>query len=313
MNNEKKVLIFGVSGFVGHYLSEEFHNSGYDVAGCDLEKASSVPGYVQFSSCDILDTDQVQKCVSSTAPDYIVNLAAVSSVGRSWSMPQKTVAINVEGALNILEAVRSSEIPAKILLIGSSEEYVSSDRPIAENSELDGTNPYAISKIMQEKFAKLYRNKYHMQIFYVRSFNHIGPGQSDNFVIPSWCKQVAEISQGKRDPVMHVGNTHVRRDFSDVRDVVAAYHKIIESGDCEKVYNVGSGKITDLQKILEHILSLCDRDIKIVTDEKLVRKNESDVIWCDNSLIRMELGIIPQHDIFDTICEIYNSYVISCV
>ncbi|MGN0612858.1 MAG: GDP-mannose 4,6-dehydratase [Porcipelethomonas sp.] len=309
MNKDRKVLIFGVSGFVGHYLSEEFNNHGYDVSGCDLAKSSFVPDYVKFKVCDILDEESVKECILSTVPDYIINLAAISSVGQSWIMPQKTVAVNVQGALNILETVRSSNSSAKILLIGSSEEYASSDNPISENAELNGSNPYGISKIMQEKYAELYRKKYGMTIFYVRAFNHIGPGQSERFVIPSWCRQVAEISRGEKNPVMKIGNTHVKRDFSDVRDVVRAYRMILEKGDREKMYNVGSGNIICLNDILLHLISLSNAKVTVVVDESLIRKNEASVIWCDNSLIKSELNWAPEHNLFDTITEIYNMYI----
>ncbi|MGN0689519.1 MAG: GDP-mannose 4,6-dehydratase [Oscillospiraceae bacterium] len=308
MDNGKKVLIFGVSGFVGHYLAEEFHNNGYDVFGCDLERTPNLNDYIKFENCDILDKDAVVKCVSLIKPDYIVNLAAISSVGQSWNNPQKTVAINVEGAINILEAVRLFAPFVKVLLIGSSEEYAASDFPISESSPLDASNPYGISKIMQEKYAELYRLRYKMNVFYVRAFNHIGPMQSDRFVIPSWCKQISGIAKGEQEPIMHIGNTLVKRDFSDVRDVVRAYRMIVENGNCERVYNVGSGKIVCLSDILNHLISLSNKEITIVPDESLVRKNEAPVIWCDNSLIKTELGWEPEYSLFDTLTEIYYTY-----
>ena len=267
MYNGKKLLIFGVSGFVGHYLSEEFHNNGYEVAGCDIIKSFSVPDYVQFEMCDILDGNSVKECIEKASPDYIINLAAISSVGQSWIIPQKTIAINVEGSINVLESARLIDSSIRVLLIGSSEEYAVSDLQLSEESPLDGSNPYGISKIMQEKFAELYRTKYNMQVFYVRAFNHIGSRQSERFVIPSWCKQIAEISKGERTPIMHIGNIHVKRDFSDVRDVVRAYRMIIENGNCEKIYNVGSGITFCLSDILNHLISLSNTSIKAVIDE----------------------------------------------
>lgn len=307
----KTLLIFGASGFVGSHLAAEFYNNGYDIYGADIKKSDSVPEYVKFEKCDLIDCNAVERLIETVNPTHIVNLAAVSSVGQSWEMPQTTVKINVVGALNILEAVRKHCKTAKTLLIGSSEEYRPSENAISEDAELNSTNPYGISKIMQEQFAELYRCKYDMEIFYVRAFNHIGPGQTDRFVISSWCKQAAEISKGIRETIMNVGNVYVKRDFTDVRDVVCAYRMIMEKGDCNKVYNVGSGKTICLTDILNHIISLTNKEIKIIVDESLVRKNENHIICCDTSFIEKEIGWSCKYDIFDTITEIYNKYMLS--
>lgn len=307
----KTLLIFGASGFVGSHLAAEFYNNGYDIYGADIKSSDSVPEYVKFEKCDLLDCNAVEGLIEAVNPTHIVNLAAVSSVGQSWEMPQTTVEINVVGALNILEAVRKYCKTTKTLLIGSSEEYRPSENAISEDAELNSTNPYGISKIMQEQFAELYRHKYDMEIFYARAFNHIGPGQTDRFVISSWCKQAAEISKGIREPIMNVGNVYVKRDFTDVRDVVRAYRMIMEKGDCNKVYNVGSGKTICLTDILNHIISLTNKEIKIIVDESLVRKNENNIVWCDNLSIEKEIGWSCKYDVFDTITEIYNKYMLS--
>lgn len=123
------------------------------------------------------------------------------------------------------------------------------DKPIRENSPLNANNPYGISKMAQEKFAE----SYGMQVYCVRTFNHACIGQSTNFVIPSWCKQVAQISQSGSPGVIRVGNLHVERDFGDVRDVVRAYRMVLESNDCRVIYNIGTGKLVLLKDLLDYI------------------------------------------------------------
>lgn len=305
---KKSVLIFGISGFVGYYAAEEFSRNGYTIAGCDVVKSPSVPDYAEFFECDILNPDNVEKIINSVKPGYIINLAAVSSVGASWKNPQKTIAVNVEGVLNILEAARKCEELPKILLVGSSEEYAVSDKPLNEKSELNANNPYGISKAVQEQFAEMYRNRYGMKIYNVRPFNHTGVGQNDNFVIPSWCRQAAEIAKGKRAPVMMVGNLEVKRDFSDVRDIVRAYRMIIESEDCLTVYNVGSGNAVSLKELLDHIIFLTRYDVEINIDEELIRPTDNPYICCDNGLIDERLGWKPEYSIFDTVRELYDFY-----
>lgn len=305
---EKTVLIFGISGFVGHYLAEEFHSHKYEVHGSDLYRSETVPEYVNFSECDLLDSENVSRLIDSVKPSHIVNLAAVSSVGISWKIPQKTVAVNVEGTLNILEAAKNRDSMPRILLIGSSEEYEISDKPISENAPLNANNPYGISKVMQEHFSRIYCQRFSMKIFHVRAFNHTGIGQPDSFVLPSFCRQVAEISKSGKSGIMRVGNLDVRRDFSDVRDIVRAYRMVIESDNYEIIYNIGSGKSILLRELLEYIVSLSKQHIDVETDPNLFRPADNPIICCDNSLIKEKLGWSCRYDIFETIKNIYDYY-----
>lgn len=301
----KSILIFGVSGFVGRYLSEEFYKNGYSVIGSDFKRSETVPEYVNFFECDILDFEAVRSLIKSVNPTHIINLAAISNISVSWKEPQKTMAVNVNGTLNILESVKELLPSIRVLLVGSSEEYDVSDKPISETEKLNANNPYGISKSVAEKFADIYRQKFDMNIYCVRAFNHIGVGQSSSFVIPAWCKQAAIIDQ---EGTIFVGNLEVSRDFTDVRDVVRAYRMIIESGK-DSVYNVGSGKVISLKEILSYIASLCEKSISIEVDENLFRPSDNPVVCCDNQKIKNELGWEPKYDVFETIKEIYNSYL----
>lgn len=305
MNN--KILIFGISGFVGPYLSEEFHKHGYDVYGSDIIRSDNIPEYVIFSECDILSFEDVSNLIRYIKPTHIVDLAAISSVGISWKIPQKTVEVNVEGSLNILESAK--EISPKILLIGSSEEYDISDRPISESTAINANNPYGISKIMQEKFSKIYHKRYGMKIFHVRAFNHTGVGQSDQFVLPSFCKQVAEIEKSGKSGSIKVGNLSAKRDFSHVKDVVKAYRMVIESDDCEIVYNVGSGKAYGLDEMLNYILKFSNQKITVEVDSDRFRPVDTPVICCDNTLIRQKLGWLPKYSVFDALKELVEYYM----
>lgn len=304
----KKVLIFGIGGFVGSYLAREFLNCGYVVWGSDKVKSDLLPAEVQFQEADLLIAEQVMDLMQKVSPDIVVNLAAISSVGASWNIPQATISVNVVGALNIMEAARKCSAMPKVMFIGSSEEYAASDAPITEKTPLDANNPYGISKMTQERFAQVYRERYGMKIYCVRPFNHTGVGQRDSFVLPSFCKQVAEIEKSGRSGVIKVGNLTAERDFSDVRDIVRAYRMIVESNDCAKIYNVGSGKAYSLTELLEYIVSLSNQKITVEVDPARVRPIDTPRICCDNSEIEKDLGWKPQYSIFDTLREIYNSY-----
>lgn len=304
-----KVLIFGAGGFVGPYLVKEFVDHGYEVYGSDKSGVMLPKGCTGTYFGDLLDKEAIKSIIYKVQPTHVVNLAAISSVGLSWKIPQQTMEINVCGALNILDAIRENDIDPKILLIGSSEEYMPSDKPMDENTPINANNPYGISKVTLEQFSTIYHEKYGMKIYHVRSFNHTGVGQGDNFVIPSWCKQVAEISLSGKPGVIKTGNLDIQRDFSDVRDVVRAYRMIIESNDSTDVYNVGSGVCVHLTELIQGIIGLSEQPIRLEQDPKLVRPIENSIICCNHSKITSELGWKPEHDIFDTIKDMYAYYL----
>lgn len=306
----KRVLIFGISGFVGKYLAEEFLSHNYEVIGSDIDKNSNLPHNITFHSANILNELEIAEIIRITCPDVIVNLAAISSVGASWGMPQTTINVNVIGALNILEATRKYHPKCKVLFIGSSEEYVISKYPMSEDRELDATNPYGISKVTQEQFARMYRDYYKMNVYCVRTFNHTGIGQKESFVLPSWCKQVAEIAKSGKPGRIKVGNLSVQRDFSHVKDIVRAYRLVVESDDCSVIYNIGSGKAYKLEEMLVYIISLCNQEINVEIDKDRFRPSDQPVICCDHSLITSQLGWEPKFTVFDALKELYESYIV---
>ena len=303
----KKALIFGISGFAGGYLARELVSSGYEVAGSDIIPCSTED--ISFIRGDILSPEAVREIINSSGVDTVINLAAVSSVGASWKMPQTTVSMNVIGSLNILEAARMQKTPPAVMLVGSSEEYGASSLPLREDFPLAPENPYGIAKMTQESFAALYRRHYGMKIFCVRPFNHTGVGQKDSFVLPGFCRQAAIAEKSGAPAVIRVGDISVKRDFSHVRDIVRAYRMILEKGSCDKVYNVGSGKAYGLEELLRYVISLTSQEITVETDPERLRPSDVPVVCCDRSLITSELGWEPEYTVFDALDELYLNYL----
>ena len=287
----KRVAIIGAKGFVGSYLIREFEDAGYSVFPADLPEV------------DILDRKKLDLFFGKTRPDFIVNLAAISSVGASWKNPGQTIQVNVNGSLNIMDSLVDLElISSKILLVGSSEQYAPLDRPILESDSTLASNPYGISKIAQENFADLYRLKHGLNIISTRSFNHTGVGQSDQFVIPSFCKQAAEIDKSGLPGKIYVGNLSAYRDISEVRDVVHVYRMLLEEEQNFHLFNVGSGDAYSIEDLLNYILSLSSHKIEIVKDPARFRPVENAYICCDNSRVKKYWG---NKNILDTIREMF--------
>ena len=274
-----KVVIVGASGFVGGYLTRELETAGHSVVQADLPEL------------DLLNAGQVDALIEGTTPDAVVNLVAISSVGASWKCPADTISVNVNGTLNLLEAVRKHTPQAKTLLIGSAEEYAvpKGETKLKETDPLEASNPYGISKIAQENFAQLYRKKYGMKIVCTRSFNHTGVGQTTSFALPSFVKQVAEIDKSGKPGKILVGNLSAWRDFSDVEDVVHVYRMLLENENENEfdIYNVGSGIANKIEDLLKNvILKFTPVEIEIVVDPEKVRPVETPYLCADNSRIQ---------------------------
>ncbi|MBR4458036.1 MAG: GDP-mannose 4,6-dehydratase [Clostridia bacterium] len=299
----ERILILGAGGFVGPYLARELSRRGMTVIGSD--RTETGPENLEYHRADLTDAVSVMELLHAVRPDAVVNLAAISSVSQSWRYPNETYAVNVGGAMNLLEAARRMDPMPRLLLIGSGEMYAPSESPLSEESPLDAVSPYGRTKLEQEHLARSYAERYGLRIACVRAFNHTGPGQDRRFAVPSWCRQAAAIEHSGRPGVIYAGNLNVRRDFSDVRDVVRAYRMILQSMTGGEIYNVGSGKAVLLSDLLAFIVSLSSQPIEVEINPSLVRPEENPVQICDRSRITKALGWKPERLMEDTVREMF--------
>lgn len=281
----KKALIIGAAGFVGNYLIDHIQKScAWSIVVTKIPQEEIRHQGIEIRDLNILDKEAVVTLLKETRPDYIFHLAAQSSVAVSWKNPGLTVDVNVKGSLNVLDAVRELDYKPRVLLIGSGEEYGhvrQEEIPITEDNVLRPGNIYAATKACQNMLGKIYSQAYGMNVMMVRAFNHVGPNQAPMFVVADFCKQVAEIECGLKEPVMKVGNLSAKRDFSDVRDVVRAYVMLIENGCAGETYNVGSGKAVAIQEILDMILKLSSTAITVEVDPARMRPVDVPIIEAD--------------------------------
>lgn len=302
----KRALIIGAGGFVGEYLVNcILKQEKWDVFATKM-KMESWEQQIPCFDVDILEKEQIVQVLNEVQPDYIFHLAAQSSVALSWKRATFTVDVNIKGCLNLLEAVRETKLNSRILLIGSSEEYGKSlinEEGITEIDTPQPTNVYAVTKLCQNLLGKVYAEAYKMEIVSVRAFNHIGPKQRDDFVISSFCKQVAEIEKGKKEPIISVGNLEAARDFTDVRDVVQAYVELIKCGKSGETYNVGTGKAIKISEVLEYLLSLSEEDIVVKTDPTKFRPIDVPSIQADIRKLQECTGWQPNVSWKDTVKE----------
>lgn len=306
----KKVVIIGAAGFVGHYLIDHLYEQyGWSIVATKMKAEILEKEEIKVVDLDILEPESITALFEKERPDYIIHLAAQSSVALSWKNPQLTVDINIKGTCNVLEAVRTLDYKPRILLIGSGEEYGHirpEESPVAETNSVRPGNIYAATKACQNMIGNIYAKAYGMDVMMVRAFNHIGPNQLPIFVVADFCSQVAAIEKGEKEPVICVGNLAAKRDFTDVRDVVRAYGMIMLKGQSGVTYNVGRGTSIAINDILEKILAMSQTAIKVQIDEKKFRPVDIPDIVADTTLLQKDTGWKPEIALEQTLEETLN-------
>ena len=294
-----RVLITGITGFVGSYMAEYALARGAEVFGSSrwrskTENIEHLRSKITLIESDLRDLSSVRNLLETTSPDYLVHLAAQSFVGASWSTPAETLSTNIISQVNVLEAVRGLKMSPRFLAVGSSEEYglVSEDElPIRETNALRPLSPYAVSKVAQDMMGYQYFRSYGLPIIRTRAFNHEGPRRGEVFVTSNFAKQVAEIEAGLRDPVVYVGDLKPRRDYSDVRDIVRGYWLLLERGEPGEVYNLCSGRSWAIQQVLDFLLEQSTvKGITVKTDPTRLRPSDVMVLEGDPSKIEKAVG-----------------------
>lgn len=285
-----RALITGSQGFVGKYLRRELEENGYEVLGLDLQ-----PGE-RTVQADLLDPEQLAQAVRKAKPEAVFHLAGQADVARSWKVPQKTMEINVIGAVNLMEAIRLFDPGVRMVIVGSSDQYGNlgeAGQCVRETLDTRPQTPYAVSKKAQEEMARVYTRAYGMHICMTRSFNHGGAGQRLGFLIPDFAAGIVRVERGEAES-LKVGNLSARRDFTHVRDVVRAYRLIAEKGRPGEVYNVGSGTTYSAQEILDRLRAMASCPIPVEQDPAKMRPSDTPVICCDHSKLTQDTGWEPE-------------------
>jgi GDP-4-dehydro-6-deoxy-D-mannose reductase len=270
-----RALITGVGGFVGRHLLQHLLDEGDQVFGLGRRgDIGGLPEAVTAFPVDLAYRTQVEAAVREAQPEVVYHLAAQSSPRESLDDPWATLCNNLEGQLNLLEALRTLDAPPRVLVVGSSDEYGAlrpEEVPTSEDVPLRPTTPYAVSKVGQDMMGYQYFAQHKLPVVRVRPFNHTGPGHDARFVIPSFARQLAQIEAREREPVLHVGNLDVERDFTDARDMVRAYRLAAVRGEPGEVYNLGRGEAIRIGQIVETLVADCRVPVRVLVDPALLR------------------------------------------
>jgi GDP-4-dehydro-6-deoxy-D-mannose reductase len=279
-----RVLITGLTGFVGRHLARELLGHGFEVFGVSTDRAS-VEGVGMFVA-DITDLPAMVQLVKDTDPEVVVHLAGLSHVGESWQRPGDYLEVNFVGTRNVLRAA----VGRKIIFASSSEVYgqvPEAEQPISEDHSLSPRSPYAMTKACSEAIAL------ECGAVVVRSFNSVGVGQARHFALPSFTSQLVAIERGEREAILRVGDLSPRRDFVHVADAAAAYRILIEGGEPGQVYNLASGEANSMHQALERLRAISGVKAEVRVDPERVRPVDIPLLLGDNSRLRA-LGWEPQ-------------------
>lgn len=304
-------FITGLPGFAGSYLAEELLNHGYDVVGTrygrePLDNIAAIRKQIRLVSLDILKPERCRELIEKIKPDYVFHLAAMASVGQSFSLERLTFRINVEGTLNMLEASAARKGLKRFVFISSSDCYglfTPKTKTLTENQPLNPVSPYGISKAAAERAVQYYQRQYGLPVGVARSFNHSGPRQIERFVIPAFARQVALIETGRQKPVLQVGDLSVRRDLSDVRDIVRGYRLIAEKGRDGGVYQLCSGRAVSIQSVLDTLVSLSSKRITVKIDKSRLRKADIPVLRGSHAKATREIGFRNEYTLKTTLID----------
>ena len=291
-----KLLLTGSDGFVGTTL---------------LRYRSCVPLLDEGRHVDLRDIGTLTRVTGAIKPDAVIHLASQSFVPRSFTDPRETYEINFLGTLNLLNALKVCGFAGRFLFVGSGDSYglVSEKHlPVTEELPLKPRNPYSVSKVAAEALCYQWSQTEGLDAVMTRSFNHIGPGQSDRFAISDFARQVVEIRQGRREPVVSVGDIDVTRDFTDVRDVVRAYLLLLDHGRTGETYNVCSGAEHSLRALLNRLLAIAGADARIEQDHSRLRRSEQRRMRGSNEKLRLDTDWSPEYSMEASLADIINDW-----
>lgn len=306
---KRRIFITGATGFVGLHLLRHLDRPENRIFGTSFPQAPpslDLSCENEISLVDIREREQVFAEVRRAEPDWIVHLAAVSSVPYSWKHQQETLETNLLGTLNVFEAVREFSPRAHVLFVSSASVYAQKTGDniiLQEEDDLEAKNPYAFSKICAERLSRFYSETRDLNITIARTFNHTGPGQNPAFVCSDWARQIAALERSGEQKI-RVGNIEVKRDLCDVRDVVKAYVLLLEKGREHEVYNISSDRVVSLQEVLEILKSLSTSVVEVEVDPKRFRKIDILSLHGDSRKIRDETGWKPDIPLKQTLQDL---------
>ncbi len=292
-----RVMVTGASGFVGRRLLPCLVRAGHDAIGIDRE-------------VDIRDASAMSARVAAIQPDAVIHLAALSSVAYSLRAPEDCYRVNFLGTRALLASVAAEAPAARVLLVGSADTYTATSpqsEPLTESTPLRPRSPYARSKAAAELLGRRAVER-GLDVVCIRAFNHTGAGQSDQFVVSSFARQLAAIARGRQPPLLRVGNLDSVRDFLHVDDVIEAYLRLLDRSVPADVYQVAGGVAIPIRSVLETLIRIAGVAPRVEVDPARLRP--TDWLVGDTTRLRRATGWQPRIEVDALLREVYEDWLV---
>ena len=310
-----RIFITGATGFAGSHLVDMLLKDDHELFALvhdatshqempDSDRIQQIPG-------DLLKPGSIKKAVADVRPDIIYHLAGQASPAVSWRDPAFTLAVNTGGTANLLEAAVAFGRP-RVVIVTSAEIYGLVNRemlPLTEQSVPEPRHPYGISKMAAGQLAPIYWQRYELPVIEARPFNHVGPRQTLGFVVPDFASQLAGIKLGQKRPVMSVGNLEAERDFTDVRDVAAAYIALAEKGHPGQAYLICSGKAVSIYSLLQTLSELAQVEMQVTFDPNRMRPSDTPCLYGSYARIKAHTGWQPQIPLRQSLADALQDWI----
>lgn len=304
-----KILLTGGKGFVASYVAKELLEAGHTPVLSDVSFPTTSQDDIRRIPADLTNAQEIEKLVIDVCPDACIHLGGITSVVIGNKNPAAMFHVNVTGTAILLEAFHKHCQDARFLFASTAHVYGTEgdDTPVTESAPLRPSSLYAISKAAGDRLTLSLAKLYDMHLMTTRPNNHVGPGQSPDFVLGTFSAQIKAISRGEASPVMHTGNLESTRDFTDVRDVARAYRLIIENGSKGAAYNIGSGTQASIRSILDIMCGIEGVSPEFKTDPERMRPADRSPVL-DTSLIQTKIGWQPTIPLDTTIRDILQEF-----
>src|SRR3989344_2099386 len=314
-----KVLITGVTGFVGSHLAEYcLTKPNVQVYGIvrpadlksEIKNIESIKKNITLIPCELTNEKKVLEAIKKVKPDKIFHLAAENFVPLSWKFPKENLANNIFSELNIFEAIKKLNLNPVMVIACAGGEYGlvhKKELPLRETNPLRPLTPYALSKVAPEMLAFKYHQSGGFKTVLTRFFAIEGPRRRSEFGVSSFAKQIAHIEKGKQKPIIYVGNLKAKNDFLDAQDAVRAYWLASEKCKFGEPYNVCSEKARSMKWVLDTLVRLSTvKNIQVVIDPKRVRPIDVLVVVGDCSKFKKQTGWKPKIPLEKTLEGVLN-------
>lgn len=312
-----RILITGITGFVGGHLVDHLVAAGgHALAGVSRDAAWPGPlahlaGRAELHAADLLESSRVEEVVRRVRPDWVFHLAGYANTGASFREPERCWRDNLDATRSLYDAVARTDVRPRVLYVSTGLIYGEPDEPGAacdERTTLKPASPYAASKAAGDLLSYQYTRNPGLDILRVRLFNQIGPRQAAEYAVANFARQIAAIEAGKQSPVIETGDLSARRDITDVRDMVAAFPLLLETGTTGEAYNAGRGDTYGMQELLDRLLALSRVKVEVRQTVAPGRKADTAVTRADVTKLRRTTGWQPRIPLDQTLTDILTHW-----